>query len=277
MSYFNKKTLNVIGIFGTPRSGTSWLGQIFNSSPNVAYRFQPLFSNALKGRLSNNSSEEDIKAFYVDLLLTKDDFILQKKNVSNREGIIFLKKEIMHLVWKEVRYHYVIENLLERSTTKIIGIIRHPCSVIWSWLNAPKEFKHEWDIVNEWRFARKKNLNRQEEYNGYEKWKELAFAYKDYAERFATQFTIIKYEDLNLNTEIIIKKLFEFAGIEWQNQTEEFITTSKTTESDDPYGVFRMNKINNDWMGKLPLKIENEILNDPDFILLNKHYQWGSQ
>ena len=33
-----------VAIFGVPRSGTSWLGQIFNSSPMVAYRFQPLFS-----------------------------------------------------------------------------------------------------------------------------------------------------------------------------------------------------------------------------------------
>jgi hypothetical protein len=266
--------MNVVAIFGSPRSGTSWLGQIFNSSPNVAYRFQPLFSNLLKGRLSENSSEENIKAFYADLFLTKDDFILQKKNVSNREGIIFPKKEITHLVWKEVRYHYVIENLLKNSSTKIIGIIRHPVAVIWSWLNAPKEFKPEWDMMNEWRFAHKKNLNKKEEYNGYEKWKTLAFAYKDYAERYPGQFALVKYEDLNDDTEITIKRLFEFTGIEYQKQTERFIATSKTTENDDPYGVFRNNKANNDWKGKLPVNIENEILNDKDFIFLSDYFQW---
>ena len=37
-----------LALFGCPRSGTSWLGQIFNSAPDVAYRYQPLFSYEFK-------------------------------------------------------------------------------------------------------------------------------------------------------------------------------------------------------------------------------------
>lgn len=49
-----------IAIFGVPRSGTSWLGQLFNSSERVAYRYQPLFSYAFKGRLNENSTLDEI-------------------------------------------------------------------------------------------------------------------------------------------------------------------------------------------------------------------------
>ena len=38
----------VIAIFGMPRSGTSFLGQILDSSPSVAYRLEPIFSYKLK-------------------------------------------------------------------------------------------------------------------------------------------------------------------------------------------------------------------------------------
>ena len=44
-----------VAIHGVPRSGTTWLGSIFDSSPNVIYRNQPLFSYAFKSYLSEHS------------------------------------------------------------------------------------------------------------------------------------------------------------------------------------------------------------------------------
>ena len=43
-----------IAIHSAPRSGSSWLGQILNSSPKVCFRFQPLFSYAFKDYLNDN-------------------------------------------------------------------------------------------------------------------------------------------------------------------------------------------------------------------------------
>lgn len=265
-----------VAIFGAPRSGTSWLGQMFNSSPLVAYRFQPLFSYAFKGRLRKGASQSEIKQFYEELFKTTDDFILQTENVSGRkEELHFYKEHPSHLVWKEVRYHYVIEGLLTNSDTKIIGIIRHPCAVINSWLNAPKEFKTEWNPVEEWRFANKKNGNRKEEYNGYEKWKELAFLYMALQERFPQQFNIVVYEDLNLHTEMRLKELYAFCNLPWHLQTAQFIEYSKSKENGDPYSVFKKQKVNNNWRGSLSYEIEIAIMNDPDFARLNDYYQWN--
>ncbi len=40
--------LPIIGLHGAPRSGTTWIGQIFNSAPQVAFRFQPFFAHAFR-------------------------------------------------------------------------------------------------------------------------------------------------------------------------------------------------------------------------------------
>ncbi len=53
-----------IAVHGVPRSGTSWLSEIFNSSPRVLFKYQPLFSYVLKDFLNPGSSREEIGAFF---------------------------------------------------------------------------------------------------------------------------------------------------------------------------------------------------------------------
>jgi hypothetical protein len=72
----------IVGIHGAPRSGTSWLGQLFNSSEHVAYRYQPFFSYAFKERLSVRSGALEIQRFFDDLRNTEDDFVLQMHRSS---------------------------------------------------------------------------------------------------------------------------------------------------------------------------------------------------
>lgn len=265
----------VVAIFGAPRSGTTWLGQIFNSSPHAAYRFQPLFSYRFKGRLRPDSTNVEIVQFYDDLLLTKDDFVLQTKNISGNKGLYFDKAEITHLVWKEVRYHFVIEQLIRKSSIKIIGIVRHPCAVINSWLNAPKEFDTSWNPLDEWRFAQRKNMGLMEEYNGFEKWKELAFLYLRLSKEYPHQFKIVVYERLNDQPHEMVRKLFDFVGLRIGDQTTEFIDASRSTESADPYGVFRVGKRNESWRVQLQPVIQDAILHDEHFSFFNERFGWS--
>src|SRR5690242_11259495 len=72
----------IVGVHGAPRSGTSWLGQLFNSNEHVAYRYQPMFSYAFKGRLDRTAASSDINSFFDDLLETADDFVLQRGDSS---------------------------------------------------------------------------------------------------------------------------------------------------------------------------------------------------
>lgn len=254
-----------VAIVGVPRSGTSWVGQIFNSSPQVAYRFQPLFSYAFKGRLCSTSSSIEIENFHSEILKSSDDFINQTVNISGNKLIEFTKEKPSHLVWKEVRYLNIVENLLKSSNTKVIGVLRHPGGVINSWQKAPKEFNKEWSIEEQWMYAQKKNEDREEEFYGYAKWKEVANSFITFKTKYPDQFTLLNYEKLNTEPNQEVKRVFNFVGLCFSDQTKKFIDQSTNTHSNDPYGVMRANNDIEGWSGNLNEEIQKAILGDPGF------------
>lgn len=232
-----------IAIHSVPRSGSSWLGAILDSSEDVVYKFQPLFSYAFKSAISDVSSEEEIALFFEKLFTTKDDFLdqIEKKD----RGIVptFNKTDPRIIVYKEVRYHYILENLLEKDpNTFVIGLIRNPFSVLNSWYNAPREFRKDlgWNFEEEWRFAPQKNLNKREEYNGYEKWKEVAQLFNSLKIKFPSTFYLLRYEDLLLNTQGEVRKMFEFLDLDFGDQTKEFLSNSMQRKDNDPYSVYKV-------------------------------------
>lgn len=260
-----------VAIFGVPRSGTSWLGQIFNSSPNVIYRYQPIFAYSFEGDLSETSSTKEIRQFHQLLLDTDDDFVCQKINISGNEAPQFPKDEITHLVWKEVRYLNIIENILQKSSTKVIGIIRHPCGVLKSWMQAPKEFDEKWDINEEWRYAKKKNKSKYDFY-GFDRWKEAAKIFLKLEQKYSNQFKSVVYESLLDETVKNVKELFDFAELYLTSQTKKFIQRSTETESLDPYSVYRKKKRGDQWINHLPSAIIQKILTDTEFQKISKQY-----
>mgnify|MGYP006176305227 CR=1 FL=1 len=255
-----------IAIHSTPRSGSTWLGQIFNSNPKVKYAFQPLFSFELKGYLNENSSLETIQDFFLKLLHTKDDFINQTEGI--KKGILpnfFKTNDVSHIVYKEVRYHYVIENLLLKDENiKIIGLVRNPLAVIASWLKAPREFRKDlgWLENEEWQYATLKNQNKIEEYNGFEKWKEVTNLFLKLEQEFPNQFLLVDYNDLLLDTKSCVKKMFAFCELEYTSETENFILQTKEINNEDAYSVFKTKKIDNDWENSLNLEIVEVIIKD---------------
>src|SRR5690348_1500678 len=128
---------------------------MFNSNEHVAYRYQPMFSYAFKGRLNEESTASDISSFFVDLLCSDDDFVLQSGQSSLAEyELSFPKALITHLVYKEVRYHHLLEHLLKlEPRLVVVGLIRNPCAVLHSWMHAPREFSPDWNMREEWQSA----------------------------------------------------------------------------------------------------------------------------
>ncbi len=238
-----------IAIHSVPRSGSTWMGQIMNSHPELKYAQQPLFSYALKGYLDENSTSEDIEKFYSELYHSQDDFINQKDSIERGLVPDFRKSEsINYVAYKEVRYHYILRNLLDQNKeVKVIGIIRNPLSVISSWLKAPKEFRKDlgWEELEEWDYAPKKNLNLKEEYNGFQKWKEVTSMFEELAALYPDQFKITLYNDLINDTLGETKKIFDFIGISFHPQVEEFINQSREKHNHDAYSVFKK-KVNDD-------------------------------
>jgi len=218
-----------VAIFGVPRSGTSWLGQIFNSSQNVAYRFQPLFSYEFKNKLNVASTSDDIQDFHSKLLQAESDFVLTEK--------VFTKTNITHLVWKEVRYHNLASLLLQKSDLKIIYISRDPIEVINSWYNAPREFLPNWNIREEWFYANLKNQGRAEEFYGMQGWLKAENIHNQNKFSFPDRVMIIKYSDLLSDTEGEVKKIFLWLNLKWSTSTSEYIENTLIRTSTDVYST----------------------------------------
>jgi hypothetical protein len=250
-----------IAIFGVPRSGTSWLSQIFNSNPDVVLRFQPLFSFEHKNRLTPHSSLTDINGFFYEILNSSDDMALMKSKV-HKDYPEFNKSDVTEaIVFKETRYLNLIDNILIKDQSiKIIGIVRHPLATIASWYQAPKEFDSSWNVFEEWENADKKNKGRIEEFYGFSKWMEITKKFIFLQSKYPSQFKIIKYSELNNNTEDMVKDLFEFVSLDFSYQTKEFILQSKCRHDDDPYSVYRSKANDESWKTVLPKEISDEIL-----------------
>lgn len=258
----NKK----LAIYSVPRSGSSWFGEIINSSPFVNYCYQPLFSYAFKSQLTENSSKDDINDFFNNIRCSDDEFIRQKidRNLGYKPN--FKKEEEIFTVYKEVRYLNIIRNLLETdSEIKIIGIVRNPISVLNSWKNAPREFRKDlgWDFEQEWKSAKLKNEGRVEEFFGYDKWKEAALLFDDLHVEFPDRFLIVNYSDLVSNLNDTVCNVFGFLKLSVTEQTKIFLEATANKGQSGTYSVYNgKSDTSEDWKNQLPKHITEQIVSD---------------
>lgn len=255
-----------IAVHAVPRSGSSWLGQILNSSEQVCYRFQPLFSYAFKDFLNEHSTKKEILTFFEKIKGSNDSFLLQTDKINSGAYPFFKKSDsFSHIVYKEVRYHHILENLLKQDQElKVIGLVRSPFAVISSFLNSPREFRKDlgWIEIEQWRYAEKKNLNKREEFFGYEKWKEVYFLFKKLERQYKDRFCLVNYESLIRDTLQEVERIFNFFNLEISAQTIKFLNDSKSSDNDSTYSVFRNKEKDEQWKTMLDEKIASEIRED---------------
>jgi hypothetical protein len=277
--------MNRIAIHSVPRSGSSWIGQIFNSSPEVNYKFQPLFSYEFKDYLNDNSTKHEIDGFFNQIAISGADFLLQTDKVA--QGIyprFFKNKEFRHIVYKEVRYHHILTNLLSQDRQLIVvGIIRSPFAVVNSFLRSPREFRKDlgWVEEEEWRLAAKKNLDKKEEFFGLEKWKEVVRLFNAIKEAYSERVYLIMYEKFLSNPVEETKRVFDFCGIEYTRQTEQFLRESRSVDRDGVYSVYRTKTTDDEWKMTLSpsiaLGINEALLGEEifrEFVLSKKEVEW---
>jgi len=254
--------LNRFALHSVPRSGSSWVGAVLSHHPEVNYFFQPLFSTSFTNQLKTNSSFEDIKYFYSQLSTSKDSFINQisfgKENKTKNHNA-------SNILYKEVRYHHLIQNLLTQDPEiKIIGLVRNPLSTINSWLNAPKEFRKDlnWKELEEWRYAPKKNKNRIEEFNGYEKWKDTTLLFEKLQSIYPNRFKLIRYSDLINDSIKSFDDIFRFMNLEMNVKVLSFLSETNSKNNNDVYSVYRKDAKDDLWKTQLNPKIIQEIQKD---------------
>lgn len=257
----NPETITYLA--GVARSGTSWLGQIFDSSPKVRFSFQPLFAYEFKNRVNEDSTTSEFRHLIVDIYNTQSSFLNQDDKRLSGEYPFFKKAEFTpHLVLKENRYQYIIEPLMRNIKNVIlVGIIRNPNAVINSWMKNPKEFPVGSVPLKEWRFGDCKNKG-HEDFFGYYKWKEVANLYLDLHDKWPSRVYVIRYEDLVRNTEKIVKDIFAFCSIEYNKQTSDFLRICSNSHINSPYSVFKDKRVVSQWKYELDPYITTEITND---------------
>lgn len=252
----------VVAVHGAPRSGTTWLGELFNSSPVVAYRYQPLFSHAFRGRVDSNSDAESLASFFADLAATDDDFVLQAgtARLAATAAPVFRKASPTHLVYKEVRFHDLLPHFLATAPDLVgVGIVRDPRAVLASWKNAPREYDARWSFSREWRHAPAKNAGLPDNWYGFERWRELATLFLELAARYPARFRLVRYEDLVADPVRQVEDLLQFCGLEMQAQTLRFIEDSTSRDDHDPYGVFKLRTPGQQAFARLDERISAEI------------------
>lgn len=258
--------LKKIAIHSVPRSGSSWIGQIFNSSPDVNFKFQPLFSYEFKDYLNEVSNQQEVDRFFQCISESQDDFLLQKDKVNAGIYPDFMKNvNYTHIVYKEVRYHHILENMMQvHPNIIVIGIIRNPYAVINSFLNAPREFRKDfgWDELIEWQYAKSKNQERKEEFFGFEKWKEVASLFHKLKEQYPNRFYLINYSNFLKNTEQEVTSVFKFCDIKLSPQTLNFILESTQINKEDVYSVFKTRIKDDAWKKTLNSFIVDVITKD---------------
>ena len=261
-----KTPKNIVAIWGAPRSGTSWLGQIFNSSGSTLYRYQPLFSFEFKNFINFSSNYDDFDVFFNLITNSNNQFLINGLSNEKENLLLNFKKSkiISHLVIKHVRYHNLIQHFLKTvDNIKVIGIIRNPLAVINSWFNSPREFNPEWNcFFEEWQYAPKKNGSNIEEYYGFEKWKESSINFLKLKKMFPTKIKIIRYEELVSDTSKYSSELFDFVNLKMGPQSIKFIEDCHLKHNEHNYSVFKNVSVKDKWKMQLDDTIKEKIVKE---------------
>ena len=262
----SKLIQKVLMINGTPRSGSTWLGQIIDSSPDVRYKYQPLFSRSFRGQISLDSTKEDIERFFEDVYQFEDDFLdrenEKKKGIHQRFDVKNTDPSVLTL--KHVRYHYLLPYLLKNiDNLSVCAIVRNPCGTINSWRKAPKEFRDiDGRFEEQWYFAQQRDSFKPYEYFGFQKWKEATMIFLTIKKWFPERVHIVQYEKLMKNTMQVVNGLFKFFDLEITDQTTNFLNKSINEHNNDVYSVFKSNKKPDDWKNELDSGIINRIYSE---------------
>ncbi|HZE89535.1 MAG TPA: sulfotransferase [Verrucomicrobiae bacterium] len=248
-------------LMGMPRSGTSWLSQIVDSSPDVRFRLSPLFSWAFKNAASERSSRAEWEEVLRGAWEREDRFMSQTyQREAGRYPVFAVKQEAPRvLAIKDTRYHQILERLLELfECARLVAIVRHPCGAVHSWLTTPKEFPDGADKSAEWRTGACRKTA-PEEFWGFDDWKAVTRLHLDLARRHPRRVLVVRYEDLVGNAAMVGRRVLRFLDLAWTAQTGAFVAESQSRHIEDTHAVFKDPSVMDRWRRELSPDIQEAI------------------
>jgi Sulfotransferase family len=247
-----------------PRSGTSWLSQIIDSSPEVRFRLSPLFSYEFKNQLNEASSRDEWLHVFQGAYNSDNEFMDQTYRRKAGEYPVFEEKdkEPEYLAIKDTRFHNLTERMLILfDNLKMIAIVRNPCGAIHSWLTSHGEFPSEASPLKEWRTGacRKKGYG---EFWGFDDWKLVTKMHLRLAGKLPEKFLIQRYEKLVDDPLGETKGMFDFLGLEYKKQTDLFLRQCHSTHVANEYAVFKNPCVKDRWHKELRPEIRETIIEE---------------
>ena len=283
----------IVMVMGSPRSGTTWLGKIFDSHPDTIYSHEPDSLRRLEGiplfipltqidhyrarlisqvpRLREIRNARVVaklplfpKSYYSFLRFRARCLLVAGMKVGGKQlGSLNVpdlidrtKLQGVTWVWKSIESVGrlgILARILPDSRATLI--IRHPCGVISSILRgqagarfgsrlSASEDYEIFNMLSETEAARKRNLTIKR------------FLTMSPVERLAWRWALVNenalsdtsglanvqtvlYEDLCADPPGVSKELMAFAGLRWEQQTEQFVHASTERERSSYYAVYK--------------------------------------
>jgi hypothetical protein len=255
----------VFWIASMPRSGSSWLSQVFAANRRVRFRMAPLYSSEFSGTVGACSTDEEWMRFFSDVFEAKGDFLCQERR--RREGdfpdLAADSSEQRDLVIKDVRNHQVSWNLVERKElpVRVVYLVRDPRAAIWSWMRNDREFPSG-GRDDDWRTGGTRKLG-EGEYWGFNDWVGVTKRYLELGRAHPGRVEVIRFEELCERGAEAFKALFERLGLSFEDGSAGFLGSSWGRTSDRPYSVYRDRwSVLRSWEGGIPTGVESAIVEE---------------
>ncbi|MCZ6643305.1 MAG: sulfotransferase [Gammaproteobacteria bacterium] len=262
---FDKSLVNApVFLLGMPRSGTTWLSQIYESSPQVLLRLSPNYSYPLKNMLDEQSSKDDWIKQLTAALDTDDPFMTHnwRREKGELEWIDKDPTVVRQLVIKDTRFHHLyLKGMNFFPDAKCLFVVRHPCGHLNSWRSS-SEFPRGADFESNWRSGACRRDEGPGEYWGFDDWKALALEYLALEDAQPDRFKVFRYEDLVADPLGMTQALFQFVGLEFHDDVRSFLVRSHATHDPNVFSVFRSPKVADRWRGEFSVHIAEEIFRE---------------
>jgi len=302
----------IILLLGGPRSGTTWLGKIFDSHPETLYRFEPdrVVSGSYLPLICKDDEverhREAAEDYLQDLLRVHNVTTVGSMPIFRKRyrgylgarlhaGMVHALRRLMRRLRRSRRrvlrrrvrriripdmisgrrakeMRAVIKSVSARGRArlfaaampeaKIILLVRDPFGYVAAIMRGNRTGRHTGAMRVEDLLATEQAVNMG--------LTPQAFDGMSMVERFAWEWAILNrkalddleglpqtrvvyYQDLCANPITICRELFEFTGLAWAQETEEFVRSSVDYAGKDPYlRLFRNTRRNaNRWRAEL--------------------------
>jgi hypothetical protein len=258
---FEKLAANAILIVGAPRSGTSWLGKIFDSHPDVLYRHEPdegfQAGDSIPAAMASWVRRRDLRTagkrpFFAKSWQTAPARMLRTSFVyagaaAERIGLPGWPIPDLGAILqaraaiKSVRLSIGIGDFARAYPDgRAVLILRHPCGQVASIMRGARDHRFDlaqpgtdmpFDEASAIAFAARHGLN-EATFQGLPDAVKYAWSWREFNETAVASIAglrnarIVVYEALCTSPVAEARSILEFAGLPWHTQTGKFLARS---------------------------------------------------